>query len=96
MRRTQTQSAGELLQEIFSKPHIAAKLAEGRLPDVWAEVVGGHVAQLTESIRLENHVMYVRITSSVVRHEVFLRRDLLTEKINAALGMKLVNVLIIK
>ena len=96
MSRTQAQSAGELLQEIFSKPHIAAKLAEGRLPDVWAEVVGGHVAQLTESIRLENHVMYVRITSSVVRHEVFLRRDLLTEKINAALGMKLVNVLIIK
>ena len=96
MRRTQTQSAGELLQEIFSKPHIAAKLAEGRLHDEWAEVVGGHVAQLTESIRLENHVMYVRITSSVVRHEVFLRRDLLTEKINAALGMKLVNVLIVK
>ena len=96
MRRTQAQSAGELLQEIFSKPHIAAKLAEGRLPDVWAEVVGGHVTQLTESIRLENHVMYVRITSSVVRHEVFLRRDLLTEKINAALGMKLVNVLIVK
>lgn len=96
MKKSNTQSAGEVLKQLFSRPDIAAKLAEGRLPKVWEEIVGGHVAQLTESVRLENHVMYVRITSSVVRHEIFLRRNILMEQINAALGMRLVNVLIVK
>lgn len=96
MRRTKTTPVGDLLNEFFNQPYIASKIAEGRLPEVWAEVVGGHVAQLTESVKLENHVMYVRITSSVVRHEIFLRRDALAEEINRRLGMKLVNVLIVK
>ena len=96
MRRTKTTPVGDLLNEFFNQPYIASKIAEGRLPEVWVEVVGGHVAQLTESVKLENHVMYVRITSSVVRHEIFLRRDALAEEINRRLGMKLVNVLIVK
>lgn len=96
MRRTKATPVGDLLNEFFNQPYIASKIAEGRLPEVWAEVVGGHVAQLTESVKLENHVMYVRITSSVVRHEIFLRRDALAEEINRRLGMKLVNVLIVK
>lgn len=96
MRRTKATPVGDLLNEFFNQPYIASKIAEGRLQEVWAEVVGGHVAQLTESVKLENHVMYVRITSSVVRHEIFLRRDALAEEINRRLGMKLVNVLIVK
>lgn len=96
MRRTKTQPIGELLNEFFAQPHIAAKIAEGRLPETWAEVVGAHVAQLTESLRLENHVLYARITSSVVRHEVFLRRDMIAQELNERIGVKLVNVLIVK
>lgn len=96
MRRTKTETVGSLLNDFFSRPYVAAKVAEGKLPQVWAQVVGGHVAQLTESIKLENHVLYVRITSSVVRHEIFLRRNAIAEEINKQLGIRLINVLIIK
>ena len=37
MRRTKTQLMGELLEEFFRRPYIAAKVAEGHLPDVWRE-----------------------------------------------------------
>ena len=31
---------GDLLEEFFARPYVAAKVAEGRLPDTWREVVG--------------------------------------------------------
>lgn len=96
MRRTKTMLMGDVLKEFFSQPHIAAKIAEGRLPDTWREVVGDRVADVTTSLHLENHVLHVRIASSVLRHEMFMRRNALVEEINRAAGVRLVNVVLIK
>jgi predicted nucleic acid-binding Zn ribbon protein len=96
MRRTETLHIGDVLNEFFSRPYVAAKVAEGRLPDTWREVVGERVASLTSSLRLENHVLYAHITSSVVRAELFNRREALAAEINRVSGVRLVNVVIIK
>lgn len=96
MRRTETLHIGDVLNEFFSRPYVAAKVAEGRLPDTWREVVGERVASLTSSLRLENHVLYAHITSSVVRAELFNRREALAAEINRISGIRLVNVVIIK
>ena len=96
MRRTETLHIGDVLNEFFSRPYVAAKVAEGRLPDTWREVVGARVASLTSSLRLENHVLYAHITSSVVRAELFNRREALAAEINRISGVRLVNVVIIK
>ena len=96
MRRTETLHIGDVLNEFFSRPYVAAKVAEGRLPDTWREVVGERVASLTSSLRLENHVLYAHLTSSVVRAELFNRREALAAEINRISGIRLVNAVIIK
>lgn len=96
MRRKNAVRLGEVLDDFFSRPYVAAKVAEGKLPETWREVVGERVASLTSSIRLENRVLYVNITSSVVRYELFCRRTTLRDEINRVAGVKLVNTVIIK
>ena len=96
MRRTKTMVVGDVLKEFFAQPHIAAKVAEGRLPETWREVVGNRAADVTTSLRLENHVLHAHITSSAIRHELFMRRNALVEEINRVAGLRLVNVVLIK
>ena len=40
MRRTKTMLLGDVLDDFFSQPYVAAKVAEGKLPETWREVVG--------------------------------------------------------
>ena len=96
MRRTKTMLVGDVLKEFFSRPYVAAKVAEGCLPDTWREIVGDRVADLTTSLKLENHVLTAHISSSVVRSELFYRRESLMQEINRLSGVKLVNVVLIK
>ena len=96
MRRTKTMVVGDVLKEFFSRPYVAAKVAEGRLPDTWREIVGDRVADLTTSLKLENHVLTAHISSSVVRSELFYRRESLMQEINRISGVRLVNVVIIR
>ena len=96
MRRTKTMLMGELLDEFFKRPYVAAKVAEGKLPDTWREVVGERVAAMTTELRLDKHILYVRIQSSVVRSELFYQREALKEEINRRSGVRLVNAVIVR
>ena len=96
MRRTNTMLLGDVLQDFFSQPYVAAKVAEGKLPETWREVVGERAAAQTTELRLEKHVLYAHISSSIVRSELFYRREVIAAEINRISGVRLVNVLIIK
>lgn len=96
MRRTRTMLMGELLDEFFRRPYVAAKVAEGRLPDTWRAIVGDSAADQTTELRLENHILYVRLRSSVLRSELFYQRDALRREINERSGLRLVNAVIIR
>lgn len=87
---------GDLLDEFFKRPYVAAKVAEGKLPDTWRAVVGAQAADLTTELRLERHILHVRIRSSVLRSELFCQRDALRDEINRRSGMRLVNAVIIR
>lgn len=96
MRRTKTLLMGDLLKEFFSRPYVAAKVAEGKLPDTWREIVGERAAAETVELKLENRVLYVRIRSSILRSELFYQREALRREINERSGVTLVNVVIIR
>lgn len=96
MRRTKTQLMGDLLEEFFQRPYIAAKVAEGKLPDTWRAVVGDRIANETIELRLENHILHVRLRSSILRQELFYQRDALRDALNEKSGVRLVNAVIIR
>ncbi len=96
MRRTKTLLMGELLDEFFKRPYVAAKVAEGKLPDTWRTIVGERAADDTTELRLERHVLYVRVRSSVLRSELFYQREALRDAINRQSGIRLVNAVIIR
>ncbi len=96
MRRTKTMLMGDLLEEFFKRPYVAAKIAEGKLPDTWREIVGDRIADQTSELRLDKHILQVRVQSSVVRSELFYQREALKEEINRRSGIRLVNAVIIR
>ncbi len=96
MRRTKTMLMGDLLDEFFRRPYVAAKVAEGRLPELWREVAGDHAADQTTELRLENHILHIRIRSSVLRQELFYQRESLQQALNEKAGIRLINAVIIR
>ncbi|MFI3283403.1 MAG: DUF721 domain-containing protein, partial [Rikenellaceae bacterium] len=72
------------------------RIAESKLPETWQAVVGQHVASLTSELRLENHILHVKMESSLLRHELFYQREALKEEINKRSGARIVNSVIVR
>lgn len=87
---------GDLLEEFFKRPYVAAKVAEGKLPDTWRDIVGEEAACQTVELRLENRVLYVRLRSSVLRSELLYQREALRDEINRRSGVRLVSSVVVR
>ena len=88
--------AGDMLNEVFSRPEIAAKIAEGELPETWRSVVGDAVADLTTQLQLNRRILYVAVSSSVVRSELLYRRESLRQELNRRSRVPIIDSIIIK
>ena len=58
--------------------------------------MGDAAARATTDIKFENHILTVRISSGVIRQELFYRRDAIAERLNELAGIRLVNAIIVR
>jgi predicted nucleic acid-binding Zn ribbon protein len=84
------------VDDLFRDPVIRRNIAEGRLPKTWAEVAGPMAASCTDGVEFRRGILTVRISSSVVRHETFMRRTQLRDEINSRAGFSIVKELIVR
>ncbi|MFI3258590.1 MAG: DUF721 domain-containing protein [Rikenellaceae bacterium] len=96
MKRTNERPIGDLLKEFFERPYIAARVAEGKLPDTWREVVGDHVANMTSELRFERGILHVKVDSSLIRQELFYQREALKEELNRISKVRLIGSVIVR
>ncbi|MDR2937052.1 MAG: DUF721 domain-containing protein [Rikenellaceae bacterium] len=97
MRRTAPVSIGQLLDEFFgSDTHHGRMLAEARAIDLWPTVVGPRAAAVTTRAHVRNGRMTVYLSSSVLRHEIFMQRTSIASRLNNALGQNVITAIIVK
>ncbi len=82
MKRGETKSIAELVRAMCREEGLETPLNEYRLIKAWGEVLGGAVSFYTKDIYIHNQVLYVTLTSSVLRHELFMNRKELVRKLN--------------
>lgn len=97
MRKRNTESLGEVLKQYFEEnPFIRRKLAESRVVTGWEKLLGRTIASYTENIYMRNNILYVHLTSSVLRAELSSSKERLISTLNAHAGIDVVNDIILR
>lgn len=97
MRRREAVRIGDLWGDFLdSSPYVARKIAEAKIPDLWPAMVGSVIASYTTKMELQRGCLTIYMSSSVARHEVFMRRAVIKEEINRLSKMELVRNVIVK
>ena len=65
-------------------------LLQKRLVDAWPEVAGPSVARFTREVSIYNQVLYVKLSSPVLRTELSMRRQTFIDKLNHIVGTRII------
>ena len=96
MRRNNTQSLSEVIREFVKGSSIERKLKETDVVQSWEELLGKTVASYTKNVSINNKVLFVEITSSIVKNELFMMREEIRIKLNERAGEEIVKTIIFK
>ncbi len=97
MRRKNTESIGEVLRQYFDEnPFIKRKIAENRAVSGWKALLGKSATNYTTSIYLRNGVLYVQLSSAVLRSELLMAKDMLKKKLNEYAGMAVIDDIVLR
>lgn len=86
MRRNNTEQIGDLLRKFMREEGLETPLNEKRLIDAWNEVLGPAIASYTQNLFIKNQILYVQLTSAVLREELMMGRELLVKNLNRHVG----------
>lgn len=91
MKKSNSQSLGDVLNEVFQNQNLKDKFNEQRIIDSWEPLLGQGVAQYTTKLYIRNKVLNVHISSAVLKAELMMSRDKLIKALNERVGEWVVN-----
>lgn len=90
MRRNNAEQIGEVIRKFFRQNGLESPLNEYRLVEAWKDVVGPTIARYTSNLYIKNQTLYVHLTSSVLRQELMMGRDILVKNLNSHVGAQVI------
>jgi len=92
-RYGETKSLGDLMKELLPTA-LGTNAAKGfeamQVVEAWRNVLGQLMVKYSARERFENGTLFVTVTSSALRQELFMNRQSIVEKINAEIGSAIV------
>ncbi|MGC8804130.1 MAG: DUF721 domain-containing protein [Bacteroidales bacterium] len=96
MRRSNSETLGEVIQRLLKAYGLEQKLNESRIYEVWPDVVGEAIAKRTKRLAIVNRVLFVYLNSSVGKAELLKIKDSLPQALNRMAGLDMVDEVVIR
>ena len=90
MRRNNAEQIGDMIRKFFRQNGLESPLNEYRLVEAWKDVVGPTITRYTSNLYIKNQILYVHLSSSVLRQEPMMGRDMLVRNLNNHVGAQVI------
>lgn len=87
---------GDAISALFKQENLDEKYSVFAVKNAWQEIAGSLIAKHTQEIRYHKKVLWLSITSDVIRNEISYNKKELIEKINQFCGKRLVEEIVLK
>ncbi len=96
MRRSTTTRLGDLLGDFIRNSPLEQPLKEVAVIGHWHEMMGEAMDKYIRQISVDKGVLYVEVSSSVVKSELFMNREELRRRLNERAGEVLIKKIVFR
>lgn len=97
MFKRNSKQLADALSEFFSEnPNLKVSMAEHRAVTAWRELLGEGVSHYTKNVYFKRNILFVQLTSSVLRAELIMNKQNLINRLNEYAGMEIVKDIVLR
>ena len=95
MKRKEPLSIGEVINRMIDSTGMRDNLDRHKAESMWPKVAGPSIAAYTGRLYVQGRTLHAYITSAPLKEELGYAREVLTEKINQAVGKDVIDDIIL-
>lgn len=88
-------SLGEAIKEFLSKSRLKSYVQAIQIEEVWEQIMGKTIARYTEKIAIQGDKLFITTYVAPLKQELLYQKDTIIQRVNEALGEKVVKEVII-
>ena len=80
----------DALKQWLKESHLNQKFEEARIVDTWGELMGPTISRYTEKVYIKDRILYIKILSAPLRHELHMSKRKIMDLVNEKVGENVV------
>ncbi len=87
---------GEAIKLFLSKSRLKSGIQALQIEAIWENIMGKTIAKYTNKIQIINGTLFIETTVGPLKQELLYQKNLIIERVNEALGEKVITAVVIK
>ena len=83
-------SLQDAIQQFLNKSRLKSGIQALRIGNIWEEIMGKTIAKYADKIQIINHTLFITSAVGPLKNELLYQKEKIIERVNEALGEKLV------
>lgn len=89
-------SIGDAIKAFLKKSRLKKGIQALQIEQIWETMMGKTIAKYTDKIQIINHTLFIHTNVGPLRQELMYQKEKIIERVNEALGEKVIKEVIIK
>ena len=89
-------SLAEAMKEFLSKSRLKAGIQALQIQDAWEKIMGKTIAKYTDKIEIIGSTLFISSSVAPLKNELLYQKPKIIERVNEALGEKVITEVVIK
>lgn len=89
-------SMQDAIQQFLKQSRLKGSIQALQIEDIWEQIMGKTIARYTDKIQIINQTLFISSTVAQLKNELLYQKEKIIERVNEALGEKVINEVVIK
>ena len=95
-RSSNFESLDEIISQVLKSQNLEAPLNDKKIEEAWDKVAGTAFLKYTSKVEAKKGILYVSLSSSVVRNELIMAKQFIIKNLNKELGGDMVREIVFR
>jgi len=89
-------SIQEAMQQFLKKSRLKSGIQAAQIESIWEQLMGNTIAKYTDSIKIIGSTLFITSEVAPLKNELLYQKETIIQRINDALGEKVIKEVVIK
>jgi len=89
-------SMQDAIQQFLKQSRLKSGMQALRIEEIWEQIMGKTIAKYTDKIEIINQTLFINTAVGPLKNELLYQKDKIIERVNEALGEKVITEVVIK